>query len=56
VQWHHNGASDPLRDLASMEVKYSFGDHYAQALIGTATSYRHWERPVTMVMRSSVLP
>jgi len=38
-----------------MEAEYSLGGHSTQALISSAMGYGHWERPVEMVMGSSVL-
>ena len=52
---YRNSASDPWRDLTSMEAEYSLGGHSTQALMGSAMGYGRWERPVEMVMGSSVL-
>jgi hypothetical protein len=39
-----------------MKAKYSSESHFAQTFMSSVTRYGHWERPMVMVMGSSVLP
>jgi hypothetical protein len=39
-----------------MKAKYSSESHFAQTFMSSVTRYGRWERPMVMVMGSSVLP